>query len=168
MEASPALISEKSIKVFGKHNVLSEAELYSRYEIFLEAYIKQINIEALTMIEMAKTQILPAAIKYIGELAFSYNQAVKTGIDLDKTAQHELLIEISNLTACFKRGIKVLEDTQKYAANMDGSSYDKAEYYKNEVLNAMDELRLYGDKLETLIPTDLWPIPTYGELLFYI
>ena len=168
VEAIPALISEKAKKVFGKHNVFSEVELHSRYEIFLEAYIKQINIEALTMIEMAKTQLLPAAIKYIGELAYSYNQVNNTGFDIDKGALEELLNEVSISIRDFKKAIKELERAHGYAVNLNTESYTKAEYYKNEVIRTMNELRFHGDRLEQIVDADLWPIPTYGEMLFNI
>lgn len=166
--ALPQLISEKSIEVFSKHKVLSKVELESRYEINLESYIKTINIEALTMLEMAKRQILPAVIRFTKELADSINSINATGIKADTSAQAELLMEISSLAASFKKNIAILEKAVDVAANMHGDTYKQACTYRDSVFTQMSVLRADADKMETLVDEEYWPIPTYGDMLFNV
>ena len=168
VESIPALTTEASIRVFEKHGVLSKAELESRQEIVLEQYIKQINIEALTMIEMAKRQLLPAGIKFATELATSINAIKATGIGADISAQEGLLKEVSGVLASFKKNTVELEKVTVQAAKMHADSYEHAQYYRQVVFTAMSTLRVDGDTLETLVSADLWPIPTYGELMFNV
>ncbi|MFZ3172643.1 MAG: glutamine synthetase III [Carboxydocellales bacterium] len=168
VEAIPALTTEASIRVFEKHGVLSKAELESRQEIVLEQYIKQINIESLTMIEMAKRQLLPAGIKFATELATSINAIKATGIGADISAQEGLLKEVSGVLASFKKNTVELEKVTVQASKMNADSYEHAQYYRQVVFMAMSTLRVDGDTLETLVSADLWPIPTYGELMFNV
>ncbi|MBP1763928.1 MAG: glnA, partial [Firmicutes bacterium] len=140
----------------------------SRYEISLESYIKVINIEALTMIEMAKRQILPAAIKFATDVAASINTIKATGVVADLSAQTELLTEVSSLTAALKKNIAVLEEANAKAANAHGDTYEQAALYRFDVFEKMAALRETADALETLVDAELWPMPTYGELLFNI
>ncbi|MCX7884717.1 MAG: glutamine synthetase III [Caloramator sp.] len=168
VEASKALITDKAIELFEKHNVLSRDELYSRYEILLESYIKQINIEALTMLDIAKRQILPATIRFIGDIAKTINEIKNTGIVVDISVQEELLCELSKVLASFKNNIDVLENTNLQASEIEENIYEKACFYKDKVFTAMQSLREDADKLETIVDEKLWPIPTYGELLFNI
>jgi glutamine synthetase len=168
VEAIPALTTEAAIRVFEKHGVLSKAELESRQEIVLEQYIKQINIEALTMIEMAKRQLLPAGIKFATELATSINAIKATAIGADISAQEGLLKEVSGVLASFKKNIVELEKVTVQAAKMHGESYEHAQYYRQVVFAVMSTLRVDGDALETLVSAELWPIPTYSELLFNV
>lgn len=168
VESIPSLITEKSISLFTKHNVFSEVELHSRYEILLEEYSKQINIEARTMIEMAKRQIIPAAIKFASELASSIN-AIKTASEsVDVTVQTDLLTEVSSSLASFKTKLDALEKVTKEAAEIEGGSNVQAKFYRESVFASMGELRTVGDYIETLVDEVLWPIPTYGELLFQV
>jgi len=164
VESTPALIDEKSIKLFEEHAVLNKTELYSRYEIILEQYIKTINIEALTMLDMSRKQIMPAAIKYSTVLAQSINEIKATGLTCLTSAQEELLKEISDVLTSFNAKIAVLEDALKNA-NHD-NIYDHALAFREEVFSKMAELRKDGDKLEALVDSALWPIPTYEEMLF--
>ncbi len=166
--AIPALIADKNVEVLGKHGVLSKIEIESRYEINLESYIKTINIEALTMLEMAKRQILPACIEFATSLADSINSIKATGLDVDISAQSELLTEVSSLLASFKKNIGELEKVTAAAADMHGDSFKQASYYRDEVFTKMNVLRADGDKLETLVDKEYWPIPNYGEMLFNI
>ncbi len=168
VEAIPSLITKKSVSLFSKHCVLSEVELHSRYEILLEEYSKQINIEAKTMIEIAKRQIMPAAIKFATELANSIN-TVKSACDsADVTVQADLLTELSSSLASFKEKLVALEEATKEAAEMEGDSFDQGKFYRESVFAAMGELRAIGDYIETLVDEELWPMPTYGELLFQV
>ncbi len=168
VESIPALITEESIKLFEKHGVLSKLELESRYEIQLEQYIKTINIEALTMLEMAKRQILPAGINYATTLANSINAIKSTGVVADISAQEELLIQVSGLLGSFKKNIAALEEANAMAASMHGDSYEQALYYKKVVFESMDALRADADEFEAISDAALWPIPTYSELLFNV
>lgn len=168
VEAIPSLITEKAINLFEKHGVLSREELYSRYEIMLETYIKQINIEALTMLDIAKRQILPAVIKFTGEIAKTINSIKSTGISVDTSAQEELLSEVSAVLASFKKNLLSLEKVTSETASYEGDIYYKACLYRDEVFAAMGRLRIDIDKLETMVDEALWPVPTYGDLLFYI
>jgi glutamine synthetase len=167
-EAAKALIAEKNIKVFEKHGVLSRAESESRYEIMLENYIKTVNIEALTMLDMAKRDILPAAIRFSTELAGSINTIKASGINADVSAQAELLAEVSALTASFKKKISALEASLAKASDMHGDTYEHAYFFRYDVFIKMGELRADGDKLETLCPSSIWPMPTYGDMLFRV
>lgn len=168
VDAAPALITEKSIKLFEKHHVLDAIELNSRYEVMLETYIKQINIEALTMIEISKKDIIPSAIKYISTLAQSINSVNATGIPADISTQEELLVEVSTTLSSFKNYLTKLEKAALNTQHYNGNSYEHACFYRDEVLTLMTQLRSFGDKLETLIDSSLWPMPTYSEMLFSI
>jgi glutamine synthetase len=168
VEATKALLDEKNLKVMEKHGVLSRVEMQSHYEIALENYIKTINIEAMTMLEMAKRQILPAVIRYASELAGSINRINATGLDIDISAQTELLTALSLLTASFKDNIAILESTVEEAASMHEETYAQAYFYRYDVTEKMSILRADADKLETIVDSKLWPIPTYGDMLFNI
>jgi len=168
VEATKALISPKNIAVMEKHGVLSKVELESRYEISLENYIKTINIEALTMLEMAKRQILPAAIYFATNVADSINSIKATGVEVDLSAQTELLTEVSSLTASLKKNIAVLEAAVEKAANAHGDTYEQAALFKFDVFEKMSALREVADALETLVDAEVWPMPTYGDLLFNV
>ncbi len=166
VDAIPELIAEKSIEVFGKHSVLSEKELHSRYEILLEGYAKQINIEALTMIEMAKRQILPTGIRFASQIADSINSIKTTALEVDMTAQSEILQEVSNILASLKKNISILEQEIKETVETEGI-YNQACAYRDKVFTQMNLLRKDADVLETLVDDSMWPFPTYGDLLFY-
>jgi len=165
-EALPVLTSEKVVKVFEKHGVLNKTELEARKEVVLENYIKTINIEALTALEMAKRQILPAGIAFASEVAQSINSVKATGVKALTSAQEELLEEVSSILASLKKNIKALEDVQVKAEKMHGDTYKQAMFYKESVFTAVNDLRADADKLETIVDKDLWPLPTYADLLF--
>ncbi|KUO70278.1 MAG: glutamine synthetase [Clostridia bacterium BRH_c25] len=168
VEAAKALLDEKNIRVMEKHGVLSRVEIQSHYEIALENYTKIINIEALTMLEMAKRQILPAVIGYATKLAESINKINATGLDADISAQAELLTETSKLTASFKKNIACLEDAVDAAAGMHGDTYGQAYFYRYDIFEKMAILRADADKLETIVDREFWPVPTYGDILFNV
>jgi glutamine synthetase len=168
VEATKALISEKNLAVMEKHAVLSRVEMESRYEIELENYIKTINIEALTMIEMAKRQILPAVIKFATNLAASINTIKATGVAADLSAQTELLAEVSSLAAALKKNVAILEESVEKASNAHGDTYEQASLFRFDVFEKMAGLREVADTLETLVDKDVWPMPTYGDLLFNV
>jgi len=168
VEAIPALIKEKNVKLMEKHGVLSKRELESRYEVLLENYIKTINIEALTMLDIAKRQILPAVVNFATKIAESINSVRATGLNVDISAQTELLAEVSSLMSEFKKNISELENAVNEASNMNSDSYSKACYYRDVVFTKMGILREIGDKLETIVDAELWPLPTYADMLFNI
>ncbi|SHE51243.1 L-glutamine synthetase [Thermoanaerobacter uzonensis DSM 18761] len=168
VEAIPALIKEKNVKLMEKHGVLNKAELESRYEISLENYVKTINIEALTMLDIAKRQILPAAVDFATKIAESINSVKATGLNVDISAQTGLLEEVSSLISEFKKNISELENAVNEASNMNSDSYSKACYYRDVVFTKMGILREIGDKLESIVDAELWPLPTYADMLFNI
>lgn len=168
VESTKALIAEKNLEVMEKHGVLSRVEMESRYEITLENYIKTLNIEAYTTLEMAKRQILPAVIRFATSLAGSINTINATGISADVSAQTELLTEVSALTASLKRNIAILEETVAKAEALHGDTYEQAYAYRYDVFEKMSAVRADADKLETIVDEEFWPIPTYGDMLFNI
>lgn len=168
VESVPCLISEKSIKLFEKQGVFSAKELESRYEIALEGYIKQINIEALTMIDMAKRQILPVSIEYSKKIASSINTIKAACSSCNAEAEQDLLCKLSEKVCYFKKAADKLEESTKNAQNFEGSTYEKALSYRKDVFKSMEELRTLGDELEEMVDAKIWPLPTYGEMLFNI
>ncbi len=162
VDAIPAIISKASIELFSKYKVLTEKELHSRYEIFSEKYVKEITIEANMMVHMAKTMILPAAMRYQGEVAESLNAAKAAGVDI--SAQLDELKVLASTIAKFQTTTKALEAAVNHHAA--GDTYSHAKYMKEKVVSVMEDLRMLGDTLETLVADDLWPLPTYREMLF--
>lgn len=168
VESAKAMISEKNQAVLEKHGVLSKVEAESRYEITLENYNKVINIEALTTLEMTKRQIIPAVIKFATSLAESINTIKATGIDADISVQTQLLTEVSTLTASLNKNVALLEKAVEKADNFEGDIFDLGMIYRYEVFEQMNTLRVYADKLETIVDKEFWPLPTYEDMLFNI
>ena len=162
VEAIPQIISKASIELFTKYKVLTEKELYSRYEIFSEKYVKEIAIEANMMVHMAKTMIMPAAMRHQSEVAGSVNATKAAGIDVG--TQLEELKTLVTTIGKFQAAIKALEHAADHSAT--GDTYSHAKYMKESVVSKMEELRTHGDALETMVADDLWPLPTYREMLF--
>jgi glutamine synthetase len=166
VEAIPTMVSEKAVKLFGKHNVFTEVELHSRAEIEYEAYSKTINIEAKTMIEMASKLYIPAVIKFASSLAASIN-SIKTAVpDADVSVQVDLLKETSSLLASAKSALSALTGYVVAAAEKEGA--EQANYFRTVVFPAMSALRTPIDELELIVDKELWPVPTYGDLLFEV
>ena len=163
--AIPALISDKSVKLYEKHSVLSKEELHSRCEIFLENYSKIVNIEALTMLEIAKRQILPASLTFAGKVA-STIASMKSVSAKSKSAE-KLLSELTTTIDSFGKNIEALESALDKLKHGD-STLKHAQYYRDVVFVAMGKLRFDGDILETLVDAEIWRIPTYADLLFNI
>ncbi len=162
VDAIPTLISKESIALFGKYKVLTERELHSRYEIFSETYVKTINIEAQTMLVMAKTMILPAALRYQAEVAGTVASLKAAGVDAGPAS--ETLKTLSETIAKFSAAIAALDKAANHHAA--GDAYAHAKYMRDSVIPKMVELRTFGDALETQVADDLWPLPTYREMLF--
>ncbi len=166
VDAIPALATDKAIALFEKFGVFTKAELESRVEIEYETYAKEINIEAKAMIDITGKQIIPAVIKYTTKLAESAS-LVKSVCDANISVQTELLTEVSDLLSETKEALsKLIEITEKGGAMEEGR--EQAVYYRDEVKAAMDALRAPIDKLEMLVDKDIWPMPSYGDLIFEV
>lgn len=166
VDAIPALTTEKAIRVFGEFGVFTRAELESRSEVKYEIYAKTINIEAKTMIDMARKQIIPAVIKYATSLAGSINTILAAGVD-EVSVQRDMLQETSELLKQTKLALTVLEQTEDKACKMsDGPA--KARFYRQEVVPAMEALRAPVDALEMVVAKEMWPMPSYGDLMFEV
>ena len=165
IEAVDTLTTEKSVKLFNKFGIFTEAELESREEILYETYAKTINIEALTMIDMASKQIIPAVIRYTKSLADTVIAVREAGADA--SAQAELLKTVSEKLSAMKAALARLEEVEAKASAM-GNAKEQAFYYKDVVKIAMDELRTPVDEAEMLVDKQVWPVPTYGDLIFEV
>ena len=163
-DALPAFISEKSVSLFQTHKVFTKEEIEARYEILLENYCKVLSIEANTMLDMARREILPAASEYSSSLASAavtkktMNPAAAVGYE-EKTS-----LRISDLTSDMLTKAEELED-ELMKAKSCGDTTAEAVYFKDHVLPAMNALRIDGDALETVTSREYWPYPTYGEML---
>jgi glutamine synthetase len=162
VDVLPVIIRKDSIDLFTRYRVYSERELHSRYAILSENYVKTVNIEGQLMAMMAKTMILPAALRYQAEVAGAVNGAKAAGVD--NTAQSDFLKSLTATISDFQRATTALEKALGHHA--DGEPFDHAKYFRDHVLPAMTTVRTLGDKLETVVADDLWPLPTYREMLF--
>ena len=157
------MIEPENAKVFIKHGVLPEVEVHARHEILLENYVKVINIEARTALQMARRQILPHVIKYAGDLASSINAVKAAGAK--PVAQGKLLKVVNGGIAEMSTAIDALAAATAKAADA-GHADKKAAAYRDLVIPAMADLRQVVDGLETVVGKCYWPLPTYGEMLF--
>ncbi|MGN0299330.1 MAG: glutamine synthetase III [Lachnospiraceae bacterium] len=167
IEAVPALTTDKAVKLFEEFGIFTKAELEARSEVLYETYSKYINIEALTMIDMASKQIIPAVVKFVSELASSINSVKSACPAADVSAQSELLVEASSLLAQTKAALAALKAEQEKAIAIENGEA-MAYAYKDAVKPAMDALRAPADALEQIVDRDLWPYPTYADLIFEV
>ena len=169
-EALPHILDEKNVKVFEKFGVYSKVELESRFEIHNENYSKIINIEAETMLEMANKFILPAASKYANKLAETIGLKKAACGECDTSYESAMLKKVSALTSSIYSKTEKLEGEVLEAKKTSdaGDSSKTAFFYREHVFAAMNELRLCADELETITPKELWPFPSYGDLLFSV
>ncbi|MCI5700461.1 MAG: glutamine synthetase III [Lachnospiraceae bacterium] len=165
VEAIPALTTEKSVKLFTDFNVFTEAELKARAEIQFEAYAKAINIEAKTMIQMASKQLIPAIIKYATSLADSVNTVKAAGANA--SVQAGLLEKVSDLLVQSQKALDNLTAITNEAASQD-EGQKQAVFYHDVVVPAMNELRAPIDELEMIVDKEVWPYPSYADLLFEV
>jgi glutamine synthetase len=163
VDALKSFVTDKSIRLFDKYGVLSHKELDSRYEIYVEIYAKQINIEALAALDMVKKQFLPAATEYATFLAESVASFKAAGVA--SPVQTDLLKKLGALMASAYRNLEKLEVATARAQKID-NTVKRAEAYRDKVIPAMQALRADIDALEMIVPKDLWPVPTYADLLF--
>ncbi len=167
-EALKHFIDRRNIELFERNHIYGETEVRARYEILLENYSKVIAIEAQTMINMAKKDIFPAVSKFTGELAQTIvnKKAVSKFIKTD--AEEKLLKDMSELLCKFATLTDELEEKLAIAKNYKSNPLTLAEYYRDYVLSAMNELRTVGDKMETDMSTEYWPYPSYGDMLYSV
>ena len=164
VDAIQTLIDEKNIRLFEKHGVLNSAEIHSRYEIQLENYVKTIRIEALTMVEMAERQILPASIRYMKDVAdavTSLNSAC-----VDSSVVKGDLDRLVMLTKGLRNKIDELNLNIQKLDEIISGNLDRAMFCKDVLVPLMEELRQYADRLECSVDAGYWPIPTYTDLMF--
>ena len=167
-DAYEHFLDRKNVELFVKNKIVTESEFHARYEIELENYCKQINIEALTMIDMAKKKIAPAVSSYVGELSDTVlsKRAVSDAIPVNYEVN--LITGLSNKLECFVATTDELEDIVLGAAEHKSDILELAKYFRNEVFAKMQELRAIGDSMETETAADFWPYPSYSELLFSV
>ena len=159
-------LDQKNIDLFVKNEICSEQELRARYEIELESYSKQMNIEALTMIDMAKKKIIPSVTAYVRELTDTALAKRALSDIIPITVEEELVTSLSNKLVCFSKLTSELEDAVIKAGEFGADHLACAKYYREIVFALMQELRAVGDSMETETASDFWPYPSYGELLF--
>ncbi len=162
VDSLPVINDRKNIDLLGKYKVYSEKELSSRFTILCENYTKTINIEGNLTAMMAKTMIAPASIRYQTELAQNVVAMKAAGVEGDCIA--DSLKTVSTLLANFCKATGKLEEALAHEHN--GDPYAHAKYMRDKVLTAMNDVRTAGDKLETVVADDLWPLPSYREMLF--
>ena len=151
-DALPWLVEKSTVSVFKKYKVLSKRELESRHEVFTEQYAVKLNIESETAAAIARTQILPASIRYLNELK--------------ATGLAELVEEVEPVVKELHFALRALEDANLSDNQPDGSAEQWAAYFHDRVIPAMDDVRDVADRLEKLVADDLWPLPKYAEMLF--
>ncbi len=166
VDAIPHYTDEKYVRIFEKFKVYTKTELASRTEILLENYYKVINIEALTMLDMSKKLILPAAIEYTKLICETIVAKNTTGID--STLETKLANELSAITSSLGLAINTLDEKRIASKEHEDTVEGLARYYREEVFVAMQSLRAVADELEMAMPAKYWPIPTYTDLLFTV
>jgi glutamine synthetase len=163
VDALKAFVTEKGLALFEKYDVLSRKENHSRYDVSIETYAKQINIEALAAIDMVKKQFLPAGIAFATSVADSI--AKFRAVSVPAPVQEDLLSSLASLLASSHKDLAVLEGAVEKAQGMD-DAVRVAEAYRDDVVTAIQALRRDIDALEMIVPKDMWPVPSYADLLF--
>ena len=166
-DALPQFIDEKNIELFTSHKVLTKTEMQSRYEIHLENYCKVLNIEANTMVSMAKKYIFPSVTAYIKDLSNTINE-VKTAVPKANVNAEQKLVEgLSKLVNLLYDDNNKLEELSLTALNIQDLQ-KRADYYKDTVIPAMARVRSSADELELITAKKYWPMPTYGDLIYKV
>ncbi len=156
----PSLVKAENVAIFEKYKVLSSREMHSRYDIYLERYCKDINTEAQCTLSIAKTQLLPAAYRYQGELAGIAANLKAVG----KNPHLGTLDSLTTLIASFEEKISSLDKAANHKGG--GDLLAEAKYFNDTVKPAMNEVREVADQLEVIVADDIWPLPKYQEMLF--
>ncbi len=167
VEAYKCFNAEKNVELFSRHGVMSRIEIDSREEILFENYAKTVNVEALTMIEMASREIIPAVNAYLGDVANTAASKLAVLPDLNCEVEKEILRELSALNAKAYAELTALKKAEETAAAVVGTQ-ERAEAYRDLVLPAMNTLRKTVDEMETMTSSEYWPLPTYGDMMFKI
>ena len=165
-DAMEHFLDKKNIDLFVKNKICSVDEIRARYEIELESYSKQINIEALTMIDMAKKNILPAVTSYVRDLTDTALAKKALSDAIPTSVEEDLITSLSNKLVCFSKKTAELEEAVIKASDYSDDNLKYAKYYRETVFALMQELRAVGDAMETETASEYWPYPSYGELLF--
>ena len=166
-DAVPHFVSEKNVELFTKHKIFTKSEIASRCEIMLDSYCKVLHIEALTMLEMAKKEIMPAVLSYTNEVAKSVKLKKDIGIIAEDNATLRLCTKLNDLYNKLYRRTDALESA---VAGLDrtGDSLEASSYCRDMLVPAMNKLRSVADELETIVAEKYWPYPNYSELLFNV
>ncbi len=167
-EAFSHFMDRKNVALFVKNKIVTEAEYRARFEIELETYCKQINIEALTMIDMARKKIAPAVTEFVGSLTEIALSKKALSAAIPTSYEENLITSLSNKLVCFVNTTNELEDAVLGAAEHRVNILERAKYFREEVFSKMQELRAVGDSMETETASDYWPYPSYSELLFSV
>ena len=167
VESIEYLTTEDTVNMFEKFDVFSRAELESRAEIKYEPYTKVINIESRSMIDIASKHIIPAVIKYITALATSINQVRQASSAVTVEVQEELLTKSSELLTDTRNALKKLEEVTAQVEHVQPIR-DKAFFFREQIVPAMEALRKPVDELEMIVDKNMWPMPSYGDLLFEV
>ena len=165
IEAAGTITTDKAVKLFEKFGIFTKVELESREEILYETYAKTLNIEAVTMIDMASKQYIPAVVKYSRSLADTVLAVKAAGVE--PSVQAELLQDVCAKLTAAKEALAQLEKVTAQAAAMKEAKA-QAFFYKDTVKEAMEALRAPIDELERIVDKEVWPVPTYGELTFEV
>jgi glutamine synthetase len=163
VDALKAFVTDKALRLFEKYDIFSHNELHSRYEIYVEHYAKQINIEALAAIDMVQKQFIPAGLEYATFLADSISSF--NAVSAASPVQEDILKKLGALLASAYKNLVKLEAAVAKAQSANGT-IKKAEAYRDKVFTVIQSLRTDIDALEMIVPRDMWPVPTYTELLF--
>lgn len=162
----PYFKSKKNIKLFESHKVFTETEILARYEILLDNYSKTLHIEAMTMLDMANKDLLPAYSDYTKQLSDALIAKKNAVPSADCTFEEERISKISELCGRMYQKTKALEETLIKLVHMDCDELEKAKYYQTKVFSAMNELRIAADEIESITDRKAYPYPNYGDLLF--
>jgi len=167
VDVTPHYTDEKNVRLFEKHRVLSRTEIASRQEVLLENYSKTINVEALTMIDLTERDIIPAVLSYQSELLKEYNRKKESGLPLSAKPEEELLQKIAEFAEkAYLRVKKLKEDVEESKSITE--TLPAAKFARHTLFEDMASLREAVDTLETLVATDFWPFPSYGEMLYSV
>lgn len=167
VDSIPSLVTEKAVKLFGDFGVYTRSELYARAEIEYETYAKSVLVEALTMSDMAGKQIIPAVIRYSGDLARSLNEVRTACPEADMSVQTELVLEVSSLLAAMKNAMEEIRKDLEKAGTMSNMK-ERAHFCYDEMVPAMNRLREPADRLEMIVDKEYWPFPSYGDMIFEV
>ena len=167
VDSIPSLVTEKAVKLFGDFGVYTRSELYARAEIEYETYAKSVLVEARTMSDMAGKQIIPAVIRYSGDLARSLNEVRTACPEADMSVQTELVLEVSSLLAAMKNAMEEIRKDLEKAGTMSNMK-ERAHFCYDEMVLAMNRLREPADRLEMIVDKEYWPFPGYGDMIFEV